>query len=191
MKKDLIILANTNPQSLGWSLADSYEKGSRQSGKEVRRINLSELSFDPILWKGYSVIQELEMDLKKAQEDILWSDHITIFFPTWWASFPAILKGFLDRTILPGFGYKFQGAQSLRWKKLLKGRSARLVVTSDSPTWYNRFILFSPGVRSIKKGTLEFCGISPVEVTRIGSVKKMNEEKRKEWLERVEEMGKK
>ena len=190
MKKDLIILANTNPQSLGWSLADSYEKGSRQSGKEVRRINLSELKFDPILWKGYSVIQELEVDLKKAQEDILWSDNITIFFPTWWASYPAILKGFLDRTILPGFGYKFQGAQSLRWKKLLKGRSARLVVTSDSPTWYNRFILFSPGVRSIKKGVLEFCGISPVEVTRIGSVKKMNEEKRKEWLERVGEMGK-
>ncbi len=189
MKKILIILANTNPQSFGWSLADNYEKGARQSGGEVRRMNLSELKFDPVLWKGYSVVQELEADLEKAQKDILWADHIVVFFPTWWASYPAILKGFFDRTILPGFGYKFQSPQSLHWRKLLTGKSARLIVTSDSPIWYNRFVLFSPGIRSIKKGVLEFCGIDPVKVTRIGSVKKMDEKERKEWIEKIVKIG--
>ncbi|MFW5761753.1 MAG: NAD(P)H-dependent oxidoreductase [Cyclobacteriaceae bacterium] len=76
-------------------------------GHEVRTQCLGDLSFDPILWKGYKEIQELEPDLKYAQECIKWSDKWVIIYPIWWGSVPALLKGFMDRTLYSGFAYKY------------------------------------------------------------------------------------
>jgi putative NADPH-quinone reductase len=188
-KKILIILGHPNSTSFCAALAQSYKDGAILAGAEVREIDLTELDFDPILRKGYKEIQQLEPDLLAAQDSIKWADHIVWVYPIWWGTMPALLKGFLDRTFLPGFAFKYR-ENSPWWDKYLAGRSSRMIVTMDAPTLYDRLMYFGGGRRTMKKAVLEFCGIKPVGVTAFGSVKSSDKAKRDKWLAAVNQLGK-
>jgi len=189
MKNVLIINGHPSKKSFCSSLAHSYAKGTHDSKAEVKLVELGDLDFDPILHEGYSKIQELEPDLVKLQEDIKWAHHIVIVYPTWWNSMPAIMKGLFDRMWLPRFAFKFT---SPYWhKKLLKGRSARLIITMDSPWLIYRFIFGGCGEKIMKRSILKFAGISPVKVTHIDFMKISTEKRRHEWLDYVKKLGRK
>lgn len=168
--RTLIILGHPDRKSLCSSIADEYEKGANEKAGDVARINLFDLSFNPNLKTGYRNNQNLETDLVEAQRLIKWANHIVIIFPVWWGGVPAILKGFLDRILLPGYAFKYRENSHL-WDKLLSGRSARLIVTSDAPVWWLYLTYFHPAVNMMKKAVLEFCGVSPVEVMSFGSIR--------------------
>lgn len=189
-KKILIIQGNPNPSSYCSALAMAYYEGAVQEGAEVRIINLHELIFNPNLAFGYSKRTELEPDLLEAQAAIKWADHLVFVYPTWWGTLPALLKGFLDRILLPGFAFKYREG-SVLWDKLLSGKTARLIVTTDTPIWYNRFVYGQPGHRAMKIATLQFCGIKPVRITNIGPVKGSTHTTRGKWLKLVARLGNK
>ncbi len=188
MKKILLILGHPNKETFCGSLAESYKKGALKAGAEVKEISVGDLQFDPILHLGYKEIQELEPDLVKSQELIKWADHLVWVYPTWWATMPALLKGFIDRIFLPGFGFKYRENSSL-WDKLLKGKTARLIITLDAPAWYNFLFYGNAGQKAMKRATLEFCGIKPVRITTIGSVKMLTSKQLKTWIEKIEKLG--
>lgn len=190
MKKILIIQGHPDRESYCYALAEAYQKGALASGAEVRHIKTSELDFNPNLAYGYRHRTELEPCLLLAQEDIRWAEHIVIVHPVWWGMVPAVLKGLLDRVMLPGFAFQ-KRPNSIWWDKLLKGRSARIISTMDQPSWYYRLVNKSPSNHAIKKLTLEFCGIKPVKVTNIGPLRLAKESFREKWLERVEATGRK
>ncbi|MFH0857868.1 MAG: NAD(P)H-dependent oxidoreductase, partial [Candidatus Magasanikbacteria bacterium] len=148
-----------------------------------------DLKFDPILHKGYKEIQKLEPDLVQAQQDITWAEHVVWVYPTWWASFPALLKGFFDRIILPGFAFHFHKENPF-WDRLLKGRTSDIVVTMDGPKWLYYILFGAPGVKVVKRGILDFCGVKVKKVITIGDVKKLDEQKKKKWIGRVYRRGK-
>jgi len=104
----LVILGHPDTNSFCGSLTKAYIDSAKASGSEVRELQLGKLEFDPILWNGYNKIQELEPDLAKAQELILWSNHIVFVYPNWWGAMPALMKGFFDRVFLPGFAFKYR-----------------------------------------------------------------------------------
>ena len=179
--RTLIVLGHPDKQSFCASLADSYERGAKEKGGDVERINLIDLRFDPILRNGYRKIQNLESDLVEAQRLIKWANHIVFVYPIWWSAPPALLKGFIDRVFLPNFAFKYR-ENSTNWDKLLTGRSARLILTSDAPIAWLYLAYFHPALNMMKKATLEFCGVSPVSVTSFGSIKNANEKKREGLL---------
>jgi putative NADPH-quinone reductase len=183
-----VIVGHPYPESYCNALAQAYTKGAADSGAEVRIIDLGRISFDPILKYGYHQRTELEPDLLAAQETIRWADHLVFVYPNWWGSMPALLKGFFDRAFLPGYAFKSK-PNSLMTEKLLKGKTARLIVTMDSPLWYYRLALKRAGHHIMKRGILQFCGINPVKITEIGMVKTTSMEVREKWLRKVEELG--
>lgn len=188
MKKVLVILGHPDGKSsFNAALAESYVKGAKAAGAEVRLTKLGDLKFDPILHHGYAKIQKLEPDLKQLQEDIKWADHLVWVFPTWWGSMPAILKGALDRMWLPGFAFKFKRAY---WPtRLLKGKSARLIVTMDSPWPIYHLVFGGPGENIMKRSVLHFSGIRPVRVTHVHLLKIADRKKLQFWIKKIRLLG--
>lgn len=189
-KKILIINGHPDKESLCYKFAESYKKGADLTTEHCKLVNIIDLKFDLNLQFGYRKRTELEPDLLKIQEEIINADHLVFIYPTWWGTYPALLKGFIDRVFLPKFAFKYRD-NSLLWDKLLKGKTARIIVTMDTPKWYYSLIYKNPGHNSMKKGVLEFCGIKPVKITSFGPVKSSNEEKRQRWIKKVEELGRK
>lgn len=186
-KKIFILCGHPDANSMAGYLAGAYEKGAHDSGHEVRRVNLGDLQFDPILHKGYKEIQALEPDLVKVQENIRWADHIIIAYPNWWGTMPALLKGMFDRMLLPGFGFKMR-KNSILWDKLLTGRSARVIITMDNNPTLAAF-LFGDTTNEIRRATLGFCGISPVHLSRVGHVRFMTDKDKAGVWQRIYKLG--
>jgi putative NADPH-quinone reductase len=188
MKNIIVINGHPDKQSFCGELAIKYSEGAKKSGTDCKLINLIDLEFDPILKYGYKKRTELEPDLLKIQEEIKNADHLVFVYPNWWGTFPALLKGFIDRVFLPKFAFSYR-EDSLLWDKLLTNKTARLLVTMDTPKWYYSFIYGKPGHNSMKKSILNFCGIKPVKITSFGPIKNSNNNKRKLWLEKAERLG--
>ncbi|WP_159881821.1 NAD(P)H-dependent oxidoreductase [Paenibacillus puerhi] len=186
----LVIIGHPDSQSYCSALARAYIEGASGSGAQIREIDLSKLTFDQNLRYGYRQRTELEEELKEAQALIKWADHLVFVYPTWWGTMPAILKGFFDRVFLPGFAFKYREHSSL-WDKLLSGKSARLIVTSDTPSWYNRWIYKQAGHQVMKRNILKFCGIAPIRVTEIGPVRPSSDVLRAKWLDHARRLGSK
>lgn len=189
MKNILVILGHPDEDSFCNALAQAYVDGAKQTGATVTLLRLSKLSFDPILRHGYRMEQPLEPDLQRAQQLVKDADHLVWVYPNWWATVPALLKGFIDRVFLPNFAFAYPSQGSIP-KKLLGGKTARLIVTADSPKWYYHLLVGAPGHKMMKTGVLEFSGVRPVKITGIASVRSLSKQARNQWKNKVTQLGK-
>ncbi|MNL14384.1 hypothetical protein D3C87_1353210 [compost metagenome] len=173
----LIIDGHPYDQSLCAGIAAHLKQSSEVSGDRVDLLSLRELQFDPIMRYGYRKIQELEPDLIRAQALLKSADHIVVITPIWWGGPTALLKGFFDRTFLPGFAFKYR-KNSQMWDKLFAGKTGHVIATSDGPVWWMRWVRGDSTIKMIVESTLNFVGIAPVKVTRIGKIKWLSLEQR-------------
>jgi putative NADPH-quinone reductase len=187
-KNILVILGQPQRHSYGGALMQAYSEGARAAGAEVKELYLGDLKFDPLAITSLAHLNELEPDLTLAQEAIKWADHLVFVYPIWWGTIPALLKGFIERVFLPGFAVNFH-KNSPRWDKLLTGRSARLIVTLNTPSWIYRWYFGRPGHNTMKKTILQFCGIDPVRITEVGPLKNSTDEKRQQWIAQIRALG--
>jgi len=187
-KKVFILLGNPDKDTLSGAMADAYEMGALTAGHEVRRMNVGDMQFDPILHKGYKVIQKLEPDLVTFQGNVKWCDHLVVIYPNWWCTMPALLKGLLDRAWLPGFAFRFRKDGLPGWHRLLKGKSARVIILANVNPWVT-WLLFGDFTNELARATLAFSGFSPVSVKVFSPSEKVDETKRGWWLQKVKKMG--
>jgi len=169
------------------ALADAYERAAREAGHEVKRIDVARLEF-PMLHNA----QEWEWkppseSIAAAQRALAWAAHLVIVYPLWLGDLPAVLKGFLEQTLRPGFALG-KAAPGRMPKKLLAGRSARVVVTMGMPAFFYRIYYRAHSLKSLKRNILEACGIAPVRSTLIGMVEGPAEA-RERWLTRIAVLG--
>jgi NAD(P)H dehydrogenase (quinone) len=190
MKHILIINGHPDKQSYNYALSEAYKNGASKTNAIIDTINISDLDFNPNLSFGYRQRTELEPDLKDAIDKIKKADHIVWFFPLWWAGLPALMKGFIDRTFLPGITFDFIEGKAAPIG-LLKGKTSRIIITTDTPKWYDYIVMKRPVLKQFKKGTLEYCGISPVKVTYISPIISSSLDTRKKWLKKVTILGEK
>ncbi len=185
MKKTLIIDGHPYEKSFCHSIATTYfENLIPENQKQSTLLHLKDLHFELNLKGGYREKLELEPDLVRAQNLIKEANHIVVITPVWWGGPTALLKGFLDRIMLPGFAFKYK-ENSVWWDKLLTGKSAHIFITSDAPAWYMRFLRGDATVKILRESTLYFVGISDVKVTRFGNIKGSSNNDLKHMLGKV------
>lgn len=179
-----------NPERLCRALADSYAEGARSAGHEVHRIDVARLDF-PLLRS----MEEFEHGtippcLTDAAGAITRAEHLVFVFPLWLGTMPALLKAFLEQVMRPGLAFAYpEAGKSGFARTLLKGRSARIVVTMGMPAPIYRLWYLGHGIAGMRRNILNFVGIAPVRETLFGMVGSVGEAKRKEWLSAMRALG--
>jgi putative NADPH-quinone reductase len=169
------------------ALAASYAQGALAAGHEVRHVRLASLDF-PLLRSNKSFLHEQPPPtVQAAQKELQWCSHLVVLYPLWLGAMPALLKGFFEQALRPGFAFE-QGGKGLP-KKLLAGRSVRIVITMGMPSFFYRFYFRAHSLKSLERNILRFTGFAPIRSTIIGSIETGDANKRTRWLARIQELG--
>ncbi len=187
-KRILIINAHPRPGSFTDAIVQAYAEGAECRNHDTTIVTLRELRFDPNLKSGYRD-NVLEPDLVAGQQYIKDCTHLVIVTPVWWLGLPALLKGYFDRILTPGFAYKYEKSILPFPKRLLKGRSARVIYTQGGPKYLTFTLGFDSFWKALKYGTLIFSGFGPVRRTYMGNVPKSTLEQRTNFLRKVRRLG--
>jgi len=188
MSRIFVLVGHPRRDAFAAALAARYVEGARAAGHEVRVTSLADLPVG-LVTPDYKAGDEARAAwVGDVQAAIEACEHWVIVAPLWWGSVPAALDALLEQVLLPGFAFRYR-AGGLGWDRLLAGRSARVILTMDTPPWYLRWFLGRPVVRRLKAQVLGFCGIAPVEFTLLGSVKTSSPATREGWLAQVAALG--
>src|SRR5688572_10403815 len=172
----------------GHALASAYREAAEDAQHEVKALAVARVEFPLVRsaeeWNNGPVPPAI----REAQDAIASAEHLVIFFPLWLGDMPALLKGFLEQTFRPGFALGKAERRGMP-KKLLKGRSARMVVTMGMPAFFYRTYYRSHSVKSMKRNILEFCGVSPVRTSLVGTVEGSSRNAHELWLAKMATFG--
>jgi NAD(P)H dehydrogenase (quinone) len=131
--KHLVIVAHPRVDSLTMCLARAYVAELATLGHQHTLYDLYCMGFDPILTSAelaQTSGRSGPAAIVQAQQDLESAEVVTVIYPLWWLSMPAILKGYIDRVFARGFAYESrQGVVH----GLLTGRQCVLVTLSGSP----------------------------------------------------------
>jgi NAD(P)H dehydrogenase (quinone) len=172
----LILDGHPDQGRLVTHLLDVYA-AALPAGHIVERIAVRDLAFTPNLQHGYKARTPWEPDVERVARAIDACDHLVVGFPMWWGAEPAMLKGLIDRALLPGFAFRYHDADPW-WDRLLAGRSADIIITMDTPPLYLRFAWGNPVIRRWRIQVLGFCGFKPLRFFPLGMVKQGGAEKK-------------
>ena len=147
-----IVIVQGHPDPSGHrflhALADAYVAGAVEAGHEVRQIEVAKLEFPLLRTQEEFEMGTLPLALTTSREDLRWAEHWVFLFPLWHGTMPALFKAFLEHIFRPGFAMEY--AKAGFPKRLLAGRSARIVVTMGMPVLLYRWYFGAYGLRGFE-----------------------------------------
>jgi len=161
------------------AMADAYAQGAVLADHQIRRIEVANLEFPLLRTQADFEKGELPPALVDPRDDMRWAEHWVFLFPLWHGTMPALLKAFLEHIFRPGFAMEYREKGFPR--RLLAGRSARIVVTMGMPVMLYRWYFGAYGVRSFERSMLSFAGIKPLTFA--------DDKKRARWIEDMRRHG--
>lgn len=179
----LIIYAHPDRNSFNHAILSQIKHGLEDGKHAFTIIDLYEEKFNPVLvFDETTRRRDLMNDLEtKHYRDMLeQADRLIFIYPIWWYGMPAILKGFIDRLFVSGFAYKNKGRYT---KGLLGGKSARVIYTIDSPSWFVKLFRRNIEWITIRDVILKYCGIKRVKRMMFAGVKNSSLARRQKWLD--------
>jgi len=193
MKHKRIYILDGHPaeRSLSRSLVDNYADSARAAGHEVRIGHLHQMEFDCDFGDGgYKHSKPLEPVLEQVLDNIEWSQHLVMATPLWWGGLPAKLKGLIDRVLLPSRAFdtrviKLGGVPS----PLLTGRTARILLTSDTPSYLMRLLYKNALLHQLRSQILGFVGFKPTRVSQFTGASQPKPGSVEQWLKQVRALG--
>ena len=157
----LIVTTHPLNDSLCKALSKHVIKKIEEKGYEIEVEDLYAKNFEPALtiaeresyYSGDFNQSELSEQIKKLKK----AETLILLFPTWWFSFPAMLKGWFDRVWCPGVAYN-HASDLGAIKPLLDNLENVLVITTlGSPWWVDKLIMRQPVKKVIKTALLGTC----------------------------------
>jgi putative NADPH-quinone reductase len=179
---------DARPERLIRAMATAYAEGARAGGHEVRIIDVAAMEFPLLRTKNEFNNGTVPMVISQAQCTLQWADHLVIFYPLWLGTMPALLHAFFEQAFRHGFAAE-PGERGEAWKKLLAGRSARIVVTMGMPALVYRWLFRAHRTQGLERRILDFAGIGPVKESLYGRVEARSAITHDKWLAAVRDLG--
>lgn len=154
----LVVYCHPSPQSFTAAVRDRVLAALEERGAETRLIDLYAEGFAPVLslaeWEGYARGDGTPVAAHVAA--LRWCDTLIFVYPTWWYGQPAILKGWLDRVLLPGVAFSMpRPNETIR--PMLTHITRLGVFTTCGASWWLTRLVGAPGKRTILTGVRLLC----------------------------------
>ena len=157
----LVIYCHPSPGSFNAAVRDVVCAKLREAGSEVRLRDLYAEGFQPILTQ-----QELENYLDPERnakpvawdaEALRWCDTLVFVYPTWWYGPPAMLKGWLDRVMLPDVAFLMPDPDNKLVRPALQQITRLGVFTTCGASYWLTSLIGAPGKRTLLRGVGYLC----------------------------------
>ncbi len=188
MTKTLVLSGHPRANSFTQALAIAYVEGVQQAGSTATLFTLPKIDLGQTPAGALPTKQNWSVDMATLWQAILDADHVVIAHPLWWGTMPSELKALIDRLLIAGEAYKYEKGKAFPIG-LLAGRTAEIIMTSDTPDWYFRLGYASAQTNLMKNQILKFVGLKPVGTTHISPIRTMSEEKRRLKLTQIRKMA--
>lgn len=157
----LVVTTHPLPNSLCKALSDHIVQRLRGNGHEVALEDLYADRFDPVLTPAERAsYYHAPYDASRVGEQVdrlLSAEALILVFPTWWFSFPAMLKGWFDRVWGPGIAYEHASDFGPIKPRLRGLRSVLAVTTLGASWWVDRLIMGQPVKKVLQRALLGAC----------------------------------
>lgn len=168
------------------ALAQSYLAGAKTAGAKVETVDLGSLDVE-LLRDPADFATAPPEAVRKAQESVRRCHHLLVVYPLWLGTMPALVKAFFEQLSRNEFAISSGGKG---WpRKMLKGRSARVVVTMGMPAAAYRLIFGAHGVRGFESGILGMAGFKPVRESLIGGIGEVKKTRADALLRKLRSLG--
>ncbi|MEP3279085.1 MAG: NAD(P)H-dependent oxidoreductase [Stappiaceae bacterium] len=170
------------------ALADAYLDGARFGGHDVELFECAQHEF-PVLrseadWKEGS--DSVPASLQGIQQALIDTDHVVLIYPLWLGTMPALVKALLEQLLRPGVALDYVAGYP---KPMLKGKSARIVITMGMPALAYRWYFFAHSLKNLERNILGMVGFKPIRSTLLGMVVNASESKRQKWFTKMRSLG--
>ena len=161
MTRALVIHCHPREGSFTAAVRDVVLHRLATAGAEVRLTDLYAEGFDPVL-TGADLERYLDAPANRAPvdrhcADLLWCDTLIFVYPTWWYGLPAILKGWLDRVLLPDVAFLMPDARNDAIRPNLRHIHRLGVFTTCGASRWTTLLVGAPGQRTIRRGLGLLC----------------------------------
>jgi len=181
----LIILGHPNNNSFNHAIADTCRKQIEANGHTVYFHDLYAEKFNPIQYSK-NIDSNTNNEINLHCSHLKNCDGIIVIHPNWWGQPPSIIKGWMDRILLPGvaYGFKLNDKGDSVPVGLLKAKKGLVINTSNSATTPEDDVLDSIW----KDNVFNVCGINEVKRINLGMVNKSDDLQRTNWLLEIKEL---
>lgn len=157
----LVIYCHPDPASFTAAVRDRVLARLAEAGAEVRLHDLYASGFSPVLsraeWKGYLDAPANRVPVAGETDDLAWCDTLIFVYPTWWYGLPAMLKGWLDRVLVPDLAFLMPDGVNRTIRPGLTHITRLGVFTTCGASRWLTFLVGAPGKRTILRGVRLLC----------------------------------
>jgi NAD(P)H dehydrogenase (quinone) len=176
----LVIIGHQKEGSFCHAIAAAVVEELRAAAHTVVYHDLYQEQFDPILpHEEISKETALPPVLRQQIDEVSAADGYVIVHPNWWGQPPAILKGWIDRVLRQGSAYEFGPTGVIG---LLKGKSAVVLTTSNTPREDELRLFGDPLENLWKTCVFGFCGVDEFLRRNFESIILSTPQQRQGWL---------
>ncbi|MBT8417636.1 MAG: NAD(P)H-dependent oxidoreductase [Silicimonas sp.] len=159
--KALVVYCHPCETSFTAAVRDTVRARLDAAGAEIRVIDIYARGFDPVLTAAehecYERHPENCVPVQSDVDDLQWADTLIFVYPTWWFGQPAVLKGWLDRVLLPEVAFLMPDADSPTIRPGLTHITRLGVFTTCGASRWVTFLVGAPGKRTILRGIGLLC----------------------------------
>ena len=152
----LVVYCHPSPHSFNASVRDLVLAKLQSAGAEARLHDLYASGFSPVLsreeWEGYLTCPTNCAPVSREVEDVRWCDTLIFVYPTWWYGLPAMLKGWLDRVLLPDVAFLMPDGANKTIRPGLRHITRMGVFTTCGASRWLTFVVGAPGRRTLRRG---------------------------------------